>query len=213
MENEPSILSSHPLKYKEMYKELRKLLWSEHKDYKDELAKLEKKYKDYKVGYSKQSPKGKLEWTYRPMTDKDREKMKKIKERYSMKEESLPEAVDNPYMLREAQEWEHLTHMWSNAIDDIIGNVTNSPFEVAKGSYIDHDPETGKEVCVMRTIRPKAELKNREYRDRLKKQMYHLQQKINKAYNVHPSVMFIQYPIDNTNLTEGLIIGITKTSR
>ena len=61
--------------------------------------------------------------------------------------------------------------------------------------------------------RPKAELKNREYRDRLKKQMYHLQQKINKAYNVHPSVMFIQYPIDNTNLTEGLIIGITKTSR
>jgi len=131
----------------------------------------------------------------------------------SIKEESLPEAIDNPYMLREAQEWEHLTHMWSNAIDDIIGNVTNSPFEVNKGSYIDHDPETGKEVCVMRTIRPKAELKNREYRDRLKKQMYHLQQKINKAYNVHPSVMFIQYPIDNTNLTEGLIIGITKTSR
>jgi len=130
-----------------------------------------------------------------------------------IKEDSLPEAIDNPYMLREAQEWEHLTHMWSNAIDDIIGNVTNSPFEVAKGSYIDHDPETGKEVCVMRTIRPKAELKNREYRDRLKKQMYHLQQKINKAYNVHPSVMFIQYPIDNTNLTEGLIIGITKTSR
>lgn len=131
----------------------------------------------------------------------------------SVKEDSLPEAIDNPYMLREAQEWEHLTHMWSNAIDDIIGNVANSPFEVAKGSYIDHDPETGKEVCVMRTIRPKAELKNREYRDRLKKQMYHLQQKINKAYNVHPSVMFIQYPIDNTNLTEGLIIGITKTSR
>ena len=42
--------------------------------------------------------------------------------------------------------------------------------------------------------------------------MYKLQQKINKAYNVHPSVMFIQYPIDNTNLTEGLVIGITKTS-
>ena len=140
----------------------------------------------------------------------------RIHEDTSLDEESLPEvieAIDNPYMLREAQEWEHLTHMWGNAIDDIIGNVTNSPFEVAKGSYIDHDPETGKEVCVMRTIRPKAELKNREYRNRLKKQMYHLQQKINKAYNIHPSVMFIQYPIDNTNLTEGLIVGITKTSR
>jgi hypothetical protein len=133
--------------------------------------------------------------------------------RESLEYDSLPEAIDNPYMLREAQEWEHLTHMWGNAIDDIIGNVTNSPFEVNKGSYIDHDPETGKEVCVMRTIRPKAELKNREYRDKLKRQMYKLQQKINKAYNVHPSVMFIQYPIDNTNLTEGLIIGITKTSR
>jgi hypothetical protein len=103
--------------------------------------------------------------------------------------------------------------MWGNAIDDIIGNVTNSPFEVSKSSYIDHDPETGKEVCVMRTIRPKAELKNREYRDKLKKQMYKLQQKINRAYNVHPSVVYIQYPIDNTNLTEGLVIGITKTSR
>ena len=142
-----------------------------------------------------------------------KQEFKKSYETDELDENSLPEAIDNPYMLKEAQEWEHLTHMWSNAIDDIIGNVTNSPFEVAKGSYIDHDPETGKEVCVMRTIRPKAELKNREYRDRLKKQMYHLQQKINKAYNVHPSVMFIQYPIDNTNLTEGLIIGITKTSR
>ena len=389
--NEP-VIQSKALSYKDMYKKLQGILWSEHRDYKDELAKLEKKYKEYKSKYAKQSPKGKLEWTYRPMTDKDREKMKKIKERYSMKEdgeifseedlnkeimeffgldesaltdlikgsitgqniraaagnvkqtftgvgninynkewkfqpftngmkpkkneklnlferivlspleaafrvisipltltidsvlciilgtkalmqkkdkagkvsskdlenmkkqieeiekraktdnnpkiinklnqlksqynylskkynkqpmkeESLPEAVDNPYMLREAQEWEHLTHMWDNAIDDIIGNVTNSPFEVNKGSYIDHDPETGKEVCVMRTIRPKAELKNREYRDKLKRQMYKLQQKINKAYNVHPSVMFIQYPIDNTNLTEGLIIGITKTSR
>jgi hypothetical protein len=65
----------------------------------------------------------------------------------------------------------------------------------------------------MRTIRPKAELKNREYRDKLEKQMYKLQQKINRAYNVHPSVVYILYPIDNTNLTEGLIIGITKTSR
>ena len=176
---------SKPLKYNEAYKELRKLLWSEHKDCKESLELMEKKYKEYKEKYSKQT----------------------------IKEETLPEAIDNPYMLREAQEWESLTHMWSNAIDDIIGNVTNSPFEVNKGSYIDHDPETGKEVCVMRTIRPKAELKNREYKDRLKKQMYHLQQKINKAYNVHPSVMFIQYPIDNTNLTEGLIIGITKTSR